>query len=50
MYGGIEDCGPNATKIVPNGDVYSMRLSLKECRWEKEKSHSIGEDCPPARA
>lgn len=30
MYGGIEDCGPNATKIAPCGDIYSMRLSLSK--------------------
>lgn len=47
MYGGIEDA-PAGGKIAPTGDVYSMKLHLKECRWEKEKT--TGDEIPPARA
>jgi len=50
MYGGIEDCGPSATKIAPCGDIYSMRLSLKECRWEHEKKYVASEEQPQPRA
>jgi len=34
MYGGIEDCGPSATKIAPCGDIYSMRLSLSKSTFK----------------
>jgi hypothetical protein len=47
MYGGIED-NSVAHKVMPTNDVYSMKLHLKECRWEKEKP--VGEEMPPARA
>jgi len=47
MYGGIEDA-PAGGKIAPTGDIYSMKLHLKECRWEKEKG--TGDEMPQARA
>lgn len=47
MIGGIEDASKDS-KIAPSGDVYSMKLHLKECRWEKEKC--TGDEIPPARA
>lgn len=47
MYGGIEDSN-SGNKIAPTADVYSMKLHLKECRWEKESPK--GDELPPARA
>jgi hypothetical protein len=47
MYGGIEDAEAG-TKISATSDIYSMKLSSKEIRWEKEKAK--GESMPRPRA
>lgn len=47
MYGGVEDAHKD-TKVLPTGDIYSMKLHIKECRWEKEKC--TGDEMPPGRA
>lgn len=47
MYGGIE-APEKDQKVMPCGDIYTMKLYPKECRWEREKGN--GEEMPPARA
>jgi dynein heavy chain len=48
MYGGIED-PEGMNKVVPNSDVWSMKLMLKECRWEKEQCPGEEGETPPPR-
>jgi hypothetical protein len=49
MFGGIEDPGSGMQKVVPNNDVWSMKMSPKECRWEKDEIPSDDGTLPAPR-